>query len=56
MFSRSAIDNSRSIIDGFLVMFQLVMSFALVIYDCHIFIVQAIGEGIKLECFRMDNT
>jgi hypothetical protein len=55
MFSRSAIDSSRSIIDGFRVMFQLVVSFMIIIYDCHIFIVQAIGEGIKLGCFRMDN-
>jgi hypothetical protein len=55
MFSRSVIGNSRSIIDEFRVMFQLVVSFMIIIYDCHIFIVLAIGEGIKLECFRMEN-
>jgi hypothetical protein len=36
MFSRSVIDDSR-------VMLQLVMSFLIVIYDRHIFIVQATG-------------
>ncbi len=35
------IDDSRSIIDNSKVMLQLVASFTIVIYNCHIFIVQA---------------
>jgi hypothetical protein len=35
------INNFRSIIDDSSVMVQLVASFTIVIYDCHIFIVQA---------------
>jgi hypothetical protein len=41
--SRSIIGNSRSIIDDSRVMFQLVATFTIVIYDHHIFIVQVTG-------------
>jgi hypothetical protein len=38
MFSRSMIDNSRSIIDDSRVMLQLVASYTILIYDDNIFI------------------
>ncbi len=48
MFSRSAIDNSRSIIDDSEVTLQLVASFMIVIYNHHIFTVQAV-HGAKTQ-------
>ncbi len=41
--SRLVIDDSNSIIDNARVTLQLVASFTIAIYNCHIFIVQAIG-------------
>jgi hypothetical protein len=41
MISTSVIDHSRSVIYDSRVMLQLVASFTIVIYDCHIFIAQA---------------
>ncbi len=45
--SRSVTDNSRSVIDNSRVMLQHVASFTIVIYNCHMFIVQARGERKK---------
>jgi hypothetical protein len=42
--SRSIIGNSRSIIDNSRVMLRVVASFTIVIYDRHIFIVQATDQ------------
>ncbi len=54
MLSRSIIDDSRSItgdskcaMDKSRVMVQLVASFTIVIYDCHIFIAQATGANAE---------
>ncbi len=41
--SRLVIDDSKSIIYNSRVTLQLVASFTIAIYNCHIFIVQAIG-------------
>jgi hypothetical protein len=41
MFSGIIIDDSRSVIDDYIVMLQLVVSFTIIIYDCHIFIILA---------------
>jgi hypothetical protein len=52
--SRSIFDDSRIVIDDSTrVMLQLVVSFMIIIYNCHIFIVQATGlmsmtEGINV--------
>jgi hypothetical protein len=43
MLPRSVIDDSRSIIDESRVMLQLLVSLTIVIYNCHIFMVQANG-------------
>jgi hypothetical protein len=43
MFSRSIIDNSKSIIESSRVMLQLLVSFTIVTYDYHIFVAQATG-------------
>jgi hypothetical protein len=50
--SRSIFDDSRIVIDDSRVMLQLVVSFMIIIYNCHIFKVQATGlmsmtEGIN---------
>jgi hypothetical protein len=49
MFSRSVIDESRSIIVVFKVMLQLMVSFTIIIYDHHILIVQATGANVLKE-------
>jgi hypothetical protein len=46
--SRSISDDSRSISDDFRVKLQLVTSFIIVIYDHHIFIVQATGDNVVM--------
>jgi hypothetical protein len=49
MFSRRIIGGSRSIIDNSRVMLQHVVSFTIVIYNYHIFIVQVTAlEDLKL--------
>jgi hypothetical protein len=47
MFSRSIIDDSKSAIDDSRVMLQRVASFMIVIYNCHIFIVQSTDRCLQ---------
>ncbi len=58
MFPRSIIDgydDSRSIIDNYRVMLQLVASFMIIIYDRHIFIAQATGWKYRNISHRFQN-
>jgi hypothetical protein len=51
--SRSIIDDSRSIIDDSIVMFPLVASFMIDIYDDHVFIAQATGFVLLMQSLSM---
>jgi hypothetical protein len=53
MFSRSIIDDSRSIIDDSIVMLLLVASFIIVIYDHHVFIAQATAFVLLAQSLSM---
>jgi hypothetical protein len=46
-----SIDESRRVIDNSRVMLQLVVSFTIVIYDHHIFIVQATCNLLQPDTF-----
>jgi hypothetical protein len=52
MFSKSVIGNSMNIIDDSRVMLQLVASFMIIIYDRHIFIVQATEYVLTWICLN----